>query len=797
MGLGTQQTARVDRGPVLRAATLRWVWLLALLAAPVLLTALLKDIGGLSYDAAGEHIPRAVVFSQIINDGVLYPRWAQFLHLGLGSPLFTFQPPLPYYALHVLAELGLSHPLGWRWLMAAGFAVAFGGAYLLVKELTGRRWAALAAATAYLYAPYILRNAIERGSNEAYSIFLYPVVLWSLLWLAKRPSFGRFLLATLAWAVCIGCHVLGPLMLAPFALLLGLGIAWRRRTVAPLLALLAGGLLTAFIWLPMGAPAGGEQRWVHIERDFSQPDAIPATNPIRLDDLFAPPAVYDVARGNNNVGDRVGLFHSLAVLAGIPAAVYAWRRNRALAVALMAATAVGVFLLFLFAPWSDWLWRLGGSLAAKLLYRTRLMGVEALAAAAVAGLSVAVLPVRWQRIAGPVTAAVFVLAAIPSLYVELQHRYGEFQLPLDLPQVRATEIRTNGSALAAFGEFTPLMRTAPFDEQALAELGADFDAGRDPLAGGDLTVRSADVRNQRWELQVSASAATTATLHLLYYPRWQATVDGAPVPVSYQPETGYLQAPVPAGEHSLVLTYAITPWERLGLIVSGLTGLTLVVVGVGWRRRGALANFSEAPETHPNVDAARVPLWSLLALTGLLAVKVLVLDPNATVFRCVSSETRVCGAQATAKAAFVDAPGLRGYSVSTYEARPGEELRITLFWQGTDAAPRRLSTFIHVRTSMPDQPGNPRSENGMWVQAERVAPGGLVTTDFQPGKLYEDVYRLRLPDDMPAGPYFLEVGWFDPATGEQADVLPESVQPPLRILWRSVLLPNLNVVANR
>ncbi len=381
---------------MLRRFPWRLAWLLALCAAPVILVALTQDTGGRAYDAAVEHIPRGIAFSNIISDGVLYPRWSKLLHWGLGSPLFTFQPPLPYYGMDLLYRLGLPHPLGWRVLIGLGFGLAFLGAYLLVQEITGKRWAGLAAGVAYLYGPYILRNALERGSNEAYSVFLYPLVLWGLIVVARRPSAGRFLLATLIWAGCIGSHVLGPLILAPFAGLLAVYLSWRHRTLAPLAVLLAGGLLTAFIWLPMGP----EQGWVHVERDFSQPEAIPANNPLPLADLLAPPVVYDVARDDNRPGDRVGLLQTLVLLAGLPVAAWTWRRDRRLALALLAASLAGLFLFFLLTPWSDGLWQIGGSITARLLYRTRLMGAQALAAAVVAGLIVAALPARGQKWAG-------------------------------------------------------------------------------------------------------------------------------------------------------------------------------------------------------------------------------------------------------------------------------------------------------------------------------------------------------------------------------------------------------------
>ena len=81
---------------------------------------------------------------------------------------------------------------------------------------------------------------------------------------------------------------------------------------------------------------------MHIERDFSQADAIPAKNPLQPAELLAPPALYDIARDNNKTGDRVGLVQSLLLLAGIPASIYLWRRNRNVAVMLGAATLLGL-----------------------------------------------------------------------------------------------------------------------------------------------------------------------------------------------------------------------------------------------------------------------------------------------------------------------------------------------------------------------------------------------------------------------------------------------------------------------
>ena len=143
-------------------------------------------------------------------------------------------------------------------------------------------------------------------------------------------------------------------MLAPFAGLFALGLAWRYRTFLPLLALVAGALLTAPIW----APIFTEQAYVHVQRDFGQGQAHAVANSIPLDRLLALPAVYDVARDNNDMGDRLGLLQGGMLLIGLVGAVYAWRKRRIhLALAISATTLAGLGLAWMLTASSDPVWR--------------------------------------------------------------------------------------------------------------------------------------------------------------------------------------------------------------------------------------------------------------------------------------------------------------------------------------------------------------------------------------------------------------------------------------------------------
>ena len=350
--------------------------------------------------------------------------------------------------------------------------------------------------------------------------------------------------------------MLGPLILAPFAGLLALLLGWRRRTLAPLLALLAGGLLTAFIWAPM-IP---EQAWVRVEHDFTQPEAIPAANPLLLADLLAPPAVYDTGRGNNNMGDRAGLGQTILLVAAAAVALVALvarRGDRRLAAALLLAALAGLFLFWLLTGWLELVLAAGrrGGGAAALSHAAdgragagRRDGHRPAGRARARGGSVGP---RWPPRAGCSWSPCHPSTRNISTFTRSPRR------PTTWPTSTQWRSAHRGTALTAFGDFTPLARTAAFDQTLLDELGADFDAQARPLAGSDagLLVRSAQVRNQAWDFELTAAQPVTATLHLLYYPRWQARLDGQPVPLAAQADTGYVQVAVPAGEHTLALRY--------------------------------------------------------------------------------------------------------------------------------------------------------------------------------------------------------------------------------------------------
>jgi 4-amino-4-deoxy-L-arabinose transferase-like glycosyltransferase len=94
---------------------------------------------------------------------------------------------------------------------------------------------------------------------------------------------------------------------------------------------------------------------------------------------------------------------------------------------------------------------------------------------------------------------------------------------------------------------------------------------------------------------------------------------------------------------------------------------------------------------------------------------------------------------------------LVGYALDRRAVRPGETIRLTLYWQALSKMERGYGVFAHVLGD----------ENQVWAWNDGwPVEGNAPTFTWEPGQIVEDVRDLRVGETTPPGFYDIEVGLY-------------------------------------
>ncbi|MCJ7668871.1 MAG: glycosyltransferase family 39 protein [Anaerolineae bacterium] len=105
---------------------------------------------------------------------------------------------------------------------------------------------------------------------------------------------------------------------------------------------------------------------------------------------------------------------------------------------------------------------------------------------------------------------------------------------------------------------------------------------------------------------------------------------------------------------------------------------------------------------------------------------------------------------------------LSGYDLDTAVLKPGDELRVTLYWQPLDRLKKDYVIFVHLL-----------DKGSKVIAQDDVKPmGGLYPTIYwQEGEVIPDQHLLRLSPDLPPGRHLIEVGIYSSETEERLAVI--------------------------
>jgi hypothetical protein len=109
-----------------------------------------------------------------------------------------------------------------------------------------------------------------------------------------------------------------------------------------------------------------------------------------------------------------------------------------------------------------------------------------------------------------------------------------------------------------------------------------------------------------------------------------------------------------------------------------------------------------------------------------------------------------------------DGLALLGYDGPQDQVRPGEDVRLTLYWKALAPLAANYKVFAHLL-----------DDNGtLWGQHDDLpAYGSYPMTEWQPGEVVPDRINIELGEDVPPGNYHVFVGMYDASTGERLPLL--------------------------
>lgn len=117
---------------------------------------------------------------------------------------------------------------------------------------------------------------------------------------------------------------------------------------------------------------------------------------------------------------------------------------------------------------------------------------------------------------------------------------------------------------------------------------------------------------------------------------------------------------------------------------------------------------------------------------------------------------------------------LLGYDLDAGRAQPGGEVTLTLYWATEQPILTRYKVFTHLLGDI----YNAATQNFLWGQQDNEPVNGRrPTTLWRTDEVILDPYLIPVDPQAPLGAYVLEIGLYNPVTGERLSVLDETGAP--------------------
>jgi hypothetical protein len=475
-------------------------------------------------------------FSSQFWQGDLYPRWCADANSGLGSPVFLFYFPLPYYItalFYPLHYLGVDVQGQYALSVAAATLVTFLTSYAWLRDrVTAGR--ALLCAMLLLFMPYRMEVMYFRTAlAELWGFAFLPLLFLYARHVAVRKPH--------AWRHLTGAIMLAMLSHVPLAFigLIGCTLLMARMARFSLrrwLAFMGAGISAAAAIALYLVPAKFYMRYLHE-------DALAFMRSVWVNDYLS------VSEGMGRISVMVNLLVTLLLLACL--LFMTLRRRTQIADSysrreMMGWAAISVVALLLMLPLSAPLWNIFYS-ASGIMTPWRAQALIPFALVYLLAMKMQWMMSQkqlktWKADYG-VLLGLFMLLSLTVLTTRPPEVENLYKLAIDSQVINASEYRSRWSD-KIYADREELIRRfeKSGSKRTLSIIEGD--------GGANLEI----LNSQQIVIHTDAAAESVIELTHFYFPIWQVSVDNKPADILFPAEkSGFMRLRVPAGEHEIVL----------------------------------------------------------------------------------------------------------------------------------------------------------------------------------------------------------------------------------------------------
>ena len=499
-------------------------------------------------------VARLYHFDKAIKDGQIPPRFSAELLNSFGYPLFIFSYHLPWWLAEPLVLLGMSIFDAIKVVFILTYVLSGLAMFWWLREIWGDM-GGLAGALVYQFTPYRFANILVRANiGEAVSFMCIPLIFWGLYRAHKKQSVPAIVLGAVGIAGFVLSHIMVGFLFALTLIIYFLGLLTKATSkgkfILSALATVSLGLgLTAYYWLPaiFYKPLTVFSDFYH---GLYQNHFTPLSKLIYSVWGYSPIGIP--GEMSRQVGVVIWLMIALSLLSLLGRVLLGQSKSRFSLYNLFTGAFLISFIssVFLMMRASAPIWKM----------------IE----------SWSMIDFPWRFLAVTTFSGSVLTAGAASL-IRSKLRYLVIVILFGaLVYTNRNYVRVNQYTDIPLSLYIESELTTNTDDEYLPKwVDRTFAKKKKPLLTSDTTtVSNLTQTSNVTKLDYSQNSQATVSLYQMYFPGWQALIDGRTVLVSKN-NFGGLNIDLPSGQHQLLLKYQPTAIMRFGDVLS-LASLSLI-----------------------------------------------------------------------------------------------------------------------------------------------------------------------------------------------------------------------------